>query len=267
MKVVFSRYQFQLARDRHTTSTAPFVLGRPSFPTPRSLSEGTRSFERKFIERPRTSLVLTWKTRREAAGARGGCRTAGTGGDSLERWRRGERTISSRRSCATRRHADRESSADAMFCYRFDTTPSTTIRRSFGTAAGLLRLFSSPLSSPRAFSSSARQLKMTEYASMNTGYSVSVLTTHTVDTQPSLLIAFDNQRYLFNTPEAVSRVALQGKVGLRKVSNVFLGDLEQSAGLPGFILSSVEAGNDKIQVVGPEGTDQLLASCRFFTRR
>ncbi|GAA6036325.1 hypothetical protein JCM8097_001668 [Rhodosporidiobolus ruineniae] len=108
---------------------------------------------------------------------------------------------------------------------------------------------------------------MTEAAPPNTGYSVSVLTTHTVDTQPSLLVAFDNQRYLFNAPEAISRVALQNKVGLRKVGHVFLGELEQSAGLPGFILSSVEAGQDKIQVVGPEGTDHLIASCRFFTRR
>ncbi|GAA5824883.1 hypothetical protein JCM11251_005379 [Rhodosporidiobolus azoricus] len=108
---------------------------------------------------------------------------------------------------------------------------------------------------------------MSDVAPMNTGYSVSVLTTHTDDSQPSLLVAFDNQRYLFNTPEATSRIALQNKVGLRKVGHVFLGDLEQSAGLPGFILSSVEAGNDKIQVVGPEGTDHLLASCRYFTRR
>ncbi|GAA5863071.1 hypothetical protein JCM8547_002788 [Rhodosporidiobolus lusitaniae] len=108
---------------------------------------------------------------------------------------------------------------------------------------------------------------MAESSHANTRFSVSVLTTHTVDSQPSLLVTFDDQRYLFNTPEAISRVALQSKVGLRKVNNVFLGELEQSAGLPGFILSSVEAGNDKIQVVGPEGTDHLLASCRFFTRR
>ncbi|GAA6001924.1 hypothetical protein JCM5350_002072, partial [Sporobolomyces pararoseus] len=48
---------------------------------------------------------------------------------------------------------------------------------------------------------------------------------------------------------------------------VFLGSVEESAGLPGFILSSVEAGNSKIEVVGPAGTDHYLASCRFFTRR
>ncbi|GAA5875077.1 hypothetical protein JCM3774_003421 [Rhodotorula dairenensis] len=108
---------------------------------------------------------------------------------------------------------------------------------------------------------------MTTQAPAGTRYSISVLTTHTVDSAPALLVAFDSQRYLFNTPEAISRIALQNKVGLRKVGHVFLGDVEESAGLPGFILSSVEAGNDRIKLVGPEGTDHFLATCRFFTRR
>lgn len=98
-------------------------------------------------------------------------------------------------------------------------------------------------------------------------FSISVLSTHSSDSSPSLLVTFDSRRYLFNTPEAISRIALQSKVGLRKVGNVFLSSLQDSAGLPGFILSSVEAGNNKIQVVGPVGTDHYLASCRYFTRR
>ncbi|GAA5907088.1 hypothetical protein JCM8208_004509 [Rhodotorula glutinis] len=109
---------------------------------------------------------------------------------------------------------------------------------------------------------------MTELAPAGTRYSVSVLTTHTVDSHPSLLVAFDSHRYLFNAPEGFSRIALQNKVGLRKVGHVFLGDAGESAGgLPGFVLTSVEAGNDRIKVYGPEGTDHLLASCRYFTRR
>lgn len=98
-------------------------------------------------------------------------------------------------------------------------------------------------------------------------FSVSVLSTYSSDSTPSLLVTFPDQRYLFNTPEAISRVAVQSKVGLRKVGNVFLGSIEESAGLPGFILSSVEAGNNKIEIVGPAGADHYLASCRFFTRR
>ncbi|GAA5899823.1 tRNase Z [Sporobolomyces salmoneus] len=98
-------------------------------------------------------------------------------------------------------------------------------------------------------------------------YSISILSTHSSDSSPSLLVAFPDQRYLFNTPESISRIALQSKVGLRKVGNVFLGSVGESAGLPGFILSSVEAGNSRIEIVGPGGTDHYLASCRFFTRR
>ncbi|GAA5944075.1 tRNase Z [Sporobolomyces koalae] len=98
-------------------------------------------------------------------------------------------------------------------------------------------------------------------------FHVSVLSTYSSDSTPSLLVTFQNQRYLFNTPEAISRIALQSKVGLRKVGNVFLGSIDESIGLPGFILSSVEAGNNKIEIVGPVGVDHFLASCRFFTRR
>ncbi|GAA5921129.1 hypothetical protein JCM1841_002430 [Sporobolomyces salmonicolor] len=108
---------------------------------------------------------------------------------------------------------------------------------------------------------------MTELAPAGTRYSLSILSTHTVDSSPSLLVTFDSHRYLFNLPESISRISLQNKVGLRKVGHVFLGDLEDSAGLPGFVLSTVEAGNDRIAVVGPQGTEHYLASCRFFTRR
>lgn len=103
---------------------------------------------------------------------------------------------------------------------------------------------------------------MTTQAPARTRHSISVLTTHAVDSVPAL-VAFESQRYLFNTPGAPSRIALQNNVDLRKAGHVFLGDFEENAGLPGFILSSVEAGNDRTQLVGPEETDHLLATCRF----
>lgn len=54
---------------------------------------------------------------------------------------------------------------------------------------------------------------------------------------------------------------------MKKISKAFIGDLEKSAGLPGFILSTVEAGNHVVELVGPEGLDHLVATYRFFTRR
>lgn len=134
---------------------------------------------------------------------------------------------------------------------------------------GILRPIAS-LHSFRNFASSSSSRSNMPHAPLPTSgdkFSISVLSTHSSDSSPSLLVTFDNRRYLFNTPEAISRIALQSKVGLRKVGNVFLGSLQDSAGLPGFILSSVEAGNNKIEIVGPVGTDHYLASCRFFTRR
>lgn len=108
---------------------------------------------------------------------------------------------------------------------------------------------------------------MTTPAAPNTRYTLQVLSAHSSDSAPSALITFDQQRYLFNAPESLSRVCVQGRVGLRKVTNLFLGGLEESAGLPGLVLSTVEAGNRSLEVAGPAGTDHLLASCRFFCRR
>lgn len=108
---------------------------------------------------------------------------------------------------------------------------------------------------------------MTSAAPPNTRYHLQLLTTATSDSKPSLLVTFDSQRYLFNAPESISRVFVQSRIGMRKISKVFLGDLNESAGLPGFVLSTVEAGNHQVELVGPEGTDHLVATYRFFTRR
>ncbi|KWU43972.1 hypothetical protein RHOSPDRAFT_25944 [Rhodotorula sp. JG-1b] len=103
---------------------------------------------------------------------------------------------------------------------------------------------------------------MTTQAPARTRYSISVLTTHAVDSVPAL-VAFESQRYLFNTPGAPSRIALQNKVDLRKAGHVFLGDFEESAGLPGFILSSVEAGNDRTQLARAAGVKSAKAFAKL----
>lgn len=108
---------------------------------------------------------------------------------------------------------------------------------------------------------------MTVAAPPNTRYHLHLVSTSTVDSAPSLLVTFDSHRYLFNAPESISRVFVQGKIGLRKIGKVFLGELEGSKGTPGLVLSTVEAGNHVLEIVGPEGLDHLVASYRFFTRR
>ncbi|KDE03913.1 hypothetical protein MVLG_05605 [Microbotryum lychnidis-dioicae p1A1 Lamole] len=103
--------------------------------------------------------------------------------------------------------------------------------------------------------------------SNNARYSLSMLSTSSSDSRPALLVTFESHRYLFNTPESISRVCVQNRIGLKRVGHVFAGNLSESTGLPGFILSAVETGNHEIQIVGPPGIDHLLASYRFFTRR
>lgn len=108
---------------------------------------------------------------------------------------------------------------------------------------------------------------MTHAAPLNTRYSLSLLSTHSADSTPSLLVTFDNHRYLFNVPESISRICVQNKIGMKKMGQVFLGQLEGSEGLPGFVLSTVEAGSRELELFGPQGLEHLMASCRFFTRR
>lgn len=104
--------------------------------------------------------------------------------------------------------------------------------------------------------------------SSNSQSQLHLLTCHTVDSSPSLLVNFDQHKYLFNVPESLSRVCVQSKIGLKKVGKVFLGNLnEASAGLPGYLLSTVEAGNRDVELVGTPGLDHLVASYRFYTRR
>lgn len=108
---------------------------------------------------------------------------------------------------------------------------------------------------------------MSQSAPLNTRYSLHLLATKTSDSSPSLLVTFDDARYLFNAPESISRICVQNKVGMKKVGKVFLGELCESSGLPGVIFTAVESGNHKLEVIGPEGLDHLVSSLRYFTRR
>lgn len=55
---------------------------------------------------------------------------------------------------------------------------------------------------------------------------------------------------------------------MRKMAKVFLGGVgDNTAGLPGLILSSAEGGNKSLEIIGPQGLDHFLATCRMFTRR
>lgn len=109
---------------------------------------------------------------------------------------------------------------------------------------------------------------MTARATPNTRYYIQVLSTYTDDSTPSLLVVFDNARYLFNAPESFSRICVQSRIGMRRMGKVFVGKIgDDTAGLPGLILSCGEGGNKSLEIIGPQGMDHFIATCRMFTRR
>lgn len=87
---------------------------------------------------------------------------------------------------------------------------------------------------------------------------------------PSLLLFFDEHRYLFGCGEGTQRACCQHQVRLSRLRAVFLSCLEwtHSGGLPGMICTVADSGGvTNVQLVGPPGTIYLIASLRAFLRR
>jgi hypothetical protein len=107
----------------------------------------------------------------------------------------------------------------------------------------------------------------TSLAHPNILYDLQVLSTSTSDTQPSLLLTFGDAKYLFYSPSSTARLCTSNQIRIKKLSHIFLGELDESDGLPGIILSSFEAGNRHLGIIGPIGTGHLIASYRSYCRR
>lgn len=94
------------------------------------------------------------------------------------------------------------------------------------------------------------------------------------DSQPSVMAIFGatSRRYLFHAPEGTSRACVQSRIalGIKRLGHVFLPGVETdcSGGLFGTILgASDQKASGEMKVVGPRGTEHLLASARLFTKR
>ena len=66
-------------------------------------------------------------------------------------------------------------------------------------------------------------------------WNATVLASATSDTDPTLLINFDNAKYVFNVTEGFSRTCIQRKVTTNKLRSVFLSrySTETCNGMPG----------------------------------
>ena len=64
---------------------------------------------------------------------------------------------------------------------------------------------------------------------------VQILGTETGDSSPSILVFFDNCRYLFNVGEGLQRLSIEHKTKITKINHVFITELSHKniGGLPG----------------------------------
>lgn len=86
----------------------------------------------------------------------------------------------------------------------------------------------------------------------------------------SILLFFDERRYLFNCGEGTQRFCGQHQIRLSKLAAVFLTRLEWDhvGGLPGMICTLADSGGvDALSLVGPCNTSHFVGSLRPFLRR
>ncbi|GAA5814487.1 hypothetical protein MFLAVUS_007984 [Mucor flavus] len=85
----------------------------------------------------------------------------------------------------------------------------------------------------------------------------------------SLIVHYDDQRYLFNCREGTQRLCVQEKARLAKTSNVFLSRLNWDCigGLTGMLLTLTDAGIKNIGLHGGKNLTHFIAATRHFVYR
>jgi ribonuclease Z len=105
-----------------------------------------------------------------------------------------------------------------------------------------------------------------------------ILGTKTLDSDPSLLLFFDNKRYLFNSGEGTMRFCTEHKVRLSKIEQIFLTELtpESIGGLAGLLLTMADIHNSDpslsnhlthIDLFGPPNLLFYISALRWFIKR
>ncbi|OAV93262.1 hypothetical protein PTTG_08554 [Puccinia triticina 1-1 BBBD Race 1] len=85
----------------------------------------------------------------------------------------------------------------------------------------------------------------------------------------SLLLTFDQSRYLFNCPENTSRAFVQSRIPQKNLNNIFLSTprVSHSAGTYGMLMGLADGNKQSARLIGPAGLRYMLACGRLFTRR
>ncbi|KAL5156620.1 tRNAse Z TRZ4, mitochondrial [Glycine soja] len=113
-------------------------------------------------------------------------------------------------------------------------------------------------------------LKVRKLNPINTISFVQILGTgmDTQDTSPSVLLFFDNQRFIFNAGEGLQRFCTEHKIKLSKIDHIFLSRVcsETAGGLPGLLLTLAGMGEDgmSVNIWGPSDLKYLVDAMRSF---
>ncbi|XP_020209333.1 tRNAse Z TRZ4, mitochondrial [Cajanus cajan] len=90
----------------------------------------------------------------------------------------------------------------------------------------------------------------------------------TQDTSPSVLLFFDNQRFIFNAGEGLQRFCTEHKIKLSKIDHIFLSRVcsETAGGLPGLLLTLAGMGEEgmSVNIWGPSDFKYLVDAMRSF---
>ncbi|CAJ1955278.1 unnamed protein product [Sphenostylis stenocarpa] len=114
------------------------------------------------------------------------------------------------------------------------------------------------------------QLKVRKLNPINTISYVQILGTgmDTQDTSPSVLLFFDNQRFIFNAGEGLQRFCTEHKIKLSKIDHIFLSRVcsETAGGLPGLLLTLAGMGEEgmSLNIWGPSDLKYLIDAMRSF---
>ncbi|OZJ02530.1 hypothetical protein BZG36_04131 [Bifiguratus adelaidae] len=99
--------------------------------------------------------------------------------------------------------------------------------------------------------------------------SVLILGTPGREGQPSIMLRFDSQNYLFNCPEGTQRVSVENRTRMVKTHNIFFTRVNWDCigGLPGLLLTVADAGLSRLKLQGGRNLTHSIAAMRQFLYR
>ncbi|KAG1792699.1 uncharacterized protein HD556DRAFT_1293433 [Suillus plorans] len=100
-------------------------------------------------------------------------------------------------------------------------------------------------------------------------WNASVLSAVSSDTEPTVVIAFDSAKYIFNVGENTTRAFLQSRRNWKKTRGVFLTSIgtQRASGLPGLLMTFADSGLTSLNIAGPAGLLHFMAVMRKYTFR